>query len=157
MLSIAKAKAEQLVFIYQNKVTPAPTSLLIHESAGSQSVHEHQLAPENDNNEKIRVIFQGAEAIIIKEEVVYQIIDTMTNRVTVQAIELRIITEVAITISEDQGVDLTIIRAIEDGHTDHITAIHHKTIKIIILTDNFRAEEDPLDAHGHQEATGANT
>ena len=51
-LSVAKAKAEQLVFIYQNKVTPAPTSLLIHEMVGSQSAHEHQLAPVNNNNEK---------------------------------------------------------------------------------------------------------
>ena len=51
-LSVAKAKAEQLVFIYQNKVTPAPTSLLIHETAGSQSAHEHQLAPVSNNNDK---------------------------------------------------------------------------------------------------------
>ena len=63
---------------------------------------------------------------------VSQVVDTMTNKMTVHSIRMTITIGEVVTVLGDQGVAPIITWVIEDGHTDRTIIILQTTTKIVV-------------------------
>ena len=104
-----------------------------------------------------KAISLEVEVIITKEEVVSQLVDIMTNKMTAHNIRMIITTGAVVQVLGDQGVAPITIWVIEDAHTNRTIIIPQTTTKIIVLIDDFKAEGGPIENRGHNAVTEANT
>ena len=54
-IETAKVKAQQLIFLYQNKQSTTATSVLLHSSADTHELHEHELAALSINDQNAQL------------------------------------------------------------------------------------------------------